>query len=406
MIKLPSNIIPRDRYLLKIEPYIGKSIIKVLTGQRRVGKSYILYQIIKKILKEESKANIIYINKEDLQFGFIKTYEDLDAYIKVNIRADIRNYIFIDEIQDINEFERSLRSLLLDQNNDIYITGSNSKMLSGELATFLSGRYIEIDVYSLSYPEFLVFHKLDDNNKSLDLFSKYGGLPYLINLTLEDAVVLDYLKNIYNTIVYRDVVSRYAVRNTFFLERLLSFISDNIGSLFSSKKISDFLKSQNIKISVNQILTYMNYFLSAYVIHRVSKYDLIGKRFFEVGEKYYFDNLGIRNSIVGYKISDRSKILENLVFNHLLYLGYNVKVGYLQDNEIDFVCELDNERVYIQVALKLDSEQVLNREFGNLLKINDNYPKYVISYDEFSGNTFDGIKVMHIREFLMLQKVV
>jgi len=392
--------------MARIEPYIGKSIIKVLAGQRRVGKSYILFQIMKRVLKEDVKANIIYINKEDLQFGSIKTFEDLTNYIFSNSRSDTRNYIFIDEIQDIDEFERSLRSLLLDQNNDIYITGSNSKMLSGELATFLSGRYIEIDVYSLSYPEFLNFHKLKDSENSLDLFSRYGGLPYLINLSLEDAVVLDYLKSIYNTIVYRDVVSRFSVRNTNFLERLISFVADNIGSIFSSKKISDYLKSQNIKISVNQILVYINYLLSAYIIHRVNKYDIVGKRIFEVGEKYYFENLGIRNSIVGYKISDRSKILENLVYNHLLYLGYSVKVGYLQDNEIDFVCEQDNEKIYIQVALKLDSEQIMKREFGNLLKIKDNYPKFVISYETFSGNTIDGIKAMNIREFLLLSKIV
>lgn len=219
--------------------------IKVLTGQRRVGKSYLLFQLMEQILTEDSDAHIIYINREDLFFDFMKSSKELNDYVLENSRKDGRNYIFIDEIQDIVDFEKVLRSLLPDERNDIYITGSNARMLSGELATFLSGRYIEFKVYSLSYPEFLHFHELDNNDRSFDLYARYGGLPYLINLQLTDEVAGKYLKSIYSTIVFRDVVSRYNLRNTVFLERLVRFLAGNTGCLFSAKNISDYLKSQH-----------------------------------------------------------------------------------------------------------------------------------------------------------------
>ena len=223
-------------------------------------------------------------------------------------RKEKYNYIFVDEIQEIVNFERVIRSLLLNENNDIYITGSNAKMLSGELATYLSGRYIEFSVYSLSYLEFLAFHKLENNNESLYLYSRYGGLPYLINLPLKDETVNEYLKSVYSTIVFRDVVSRYNLRNSSFLEKLVQFLSENIGNLFSAKNISDYLKSQHSTISVNQIQNYTEYLNNAFLIHRVGRYDLIGKRLFEIGEKYYFENMGLRNIVIGYRITDLSLI--------------------------------------------------------------------------------------------------
>ena len=296
--------------------------------------------------------------------------------------------MFIDEIQDIPEFEKALRSLLLNEFNDIYITGSNAHMLSGELATYLSGRYVEFTVYSLSYPEFLQFHTLEDSFASYAQYARYGGLPYLINLTLTDEVVDEYLKSVYSTIVYRDVVSRYNLRNSAFLEKLVRFLSENTGSLFSAKNISDYLKSQHTTVSVNQILNYVEYLSSSFLIHRVERYDLIGKRIFEIGEKYYFENMGLRNVVAGYRLSDKAKILENVVYNHLLYLGYSVKVGNL-------------EKLYVQVALRLDNEQTIEREFGNLLKIQDNYPKMIVTEDEFHGNTYEGIRNVSVREFLM-----
>lgn len=400
-MNFPRILKKRKGYIDRIKPFMQKSVVKVLTGQRRVGKSFLLYQLIEEILAKEPDANIIYVNLEDFTFSSLQTAEDLHSYIISHSKEKAKNYIFIDEIQDIPGFEKVIRSLLLNEDNDIYITGSNAKMLSGELATYLSGRYIEFKIYSLSYSEFLEFHGLTESETSYELYSRYGGLPYLLNLPLEDETVNEYLKSVYSTIVFRDVVSRYKLRNTLFLEKLIQFLSENIGNLFSSKNISDYLKSQHTTISVNQIQSYTEYLNNAFLIHRVERYDLIGKRVFEIGEKYYFENMGIRNIVVGYRITDKAKILENLVYNHLLYKGYDIKVGYYGDKEIDFIGEKNGEKLYIQVALKIDSDKTAEREFGNLLKIQDNYPKIVVTKDTFSGNSYEGIRHCPIRQFLM-----
>ena len=400
-MNFPRILKKRKGYIDRIKPFMQKSVIKVLTGQRRVGKSFLLYQLIEEILAEEPDANIIYVNLEDFTFSSQQTAEDLHPYIISHSKEKVKNYIFIDEIQDIPGFEKVIRSLLLNEDNDIYITGSNAKMLSGELATYLSGRYIEFKIYSLSYSEFLEFHGLTESETSYELYSRYGGLPYLLNLPLEDETVNEYLKSVYSTIVFRDVVSRYKLRNTLFLEKLIQFLSENIGNLFSAKNISDYLKSQHTTISVNQIQSYTEYLNNAFLIHRVERYDLIGKRVFEIGEKYYFENMGIRNIVIGYRITDKAKILENLVYNHLLYKGYDIKVGYYGDKEIDFIGEKNGEKLYIQVALKIDSDKTAEREFGNLLKIQDNYPKIVITEDIFNGNSYQGIRHCPIRQFLM-----
>lgn len=400
-MNFPRILKKRKGYIDRIKPFMQKSVAKVLTGQRRVGKSFLLYQLIEEILAEEPDANIIYINLEDFAFSFLQTAEDLHSYIISHSKEKAKNYIFIDEIQDIPGFEKIIRSLLLNEDNDIYITGSNAKMLSGELATYLSGRYIEFKIYSLSYSEFLGFHGLTESETSYELYSRYGGLPYLLNLPLEDETVNEYLKSVYSTIVFRDVVSRYKLRNTLFLEKLIQFLSENIGNLFSAKNISDYLKSQHTTISVNQIQSYTEYLNNAFLIHRVERYDLIGKRVFEIGEKYYFENMGIRNIVIGYRITDKARILENLVYNHLLYKGYDIKVGYYGDKEIDFIGEKNGEKLYIQVALKIDSDKTAEREFGNLLKIQDNYPKIVITEDTFNGNSYEGIRHCPIRRFLM-----
>ena len=400
-MNFPRILKKRKGYIDRIKPFMQKSVAKVLTGQRRVGKSFLLYQLIEEILAEEPDANIIYVNLEDFTFSSLQTAEDLHSYIISHSKEKVKNYIFIDEIQDIPGFEKVIRSLLLNEDNDIYITGSNAKMLSGELATYLSGRYIEFKIYSLSYSEFLEFHGLTESETSYELYSRYGGLPYLLNLPLEDETVNEYLKSVYSTIVFRDVVSRYKLRNTLFLEKLIQFLSENIGNLFSAKNISDYLKSQHTAISVNQIQSYTEYLNNAFLIHRVERYDLIGKSVFEIGEKYYFENMGIRNIVIGYRITDKAKILENLVYNHLLYKGYDIKVGYYGDKEIDFIGEKNGEKLYIQVALKIDSDKTAEREFGNLLKIQDNYPKIVVTEDTFSGNSYEGIRHCSIRQFLM-----
>ncbi|MBE5319123.1 ATP-binding protein [Pedobacter sp. MR2016-19] len=399
-MNIPIDVLNRDKYIYQIQPFIRKNLIKVLTGQRRVGKSYLVFQIINNIIEQDRDANIIYINKEDLQFDFIQNASDLNDYILLKVKPDLYNYIFIDEIQDITDFEKALRSLLLDQNNDIYITGSNAKLLSGELATYLSGRYIEFTIYSLSYSEFLLFHKLKNSDKNMEYYFKYGGLPYLINLTLNEQA-FEYLNSIYTTILFRDVVSRYNLRNTNFLEKLVLFLADNIGSLFSAKKISDFLKSQQTNIAPNQIQTYTKYLVNAYIIHEIDRYDIIGKRIFETGSKFYFENTGIRNAIIGYRPQDVGKLLENVVYNHLLYLGYKIKVGTVNTKEIDFIGERKGEFIYIQVALKLEDEATIKREFENLLQIDNNYPKYVITNSQFNGNTYQGIQHVYIRDFLM-----
>lgn len=400
-IKKPSKIHNRSSYIERIKPFIGKNLIKALTGQRRVGKSYLLFQIMDEVQKNNSKAPIIYINKEDLAFSEIETYLDLNEYIQKHRSKTEKTYIFIDEIQDIKEFEKALRSLVLDENLDIYCTGSNANLLSGELASFLSGRFIEITVYSLSFVEFLDFHKLPAKKESLEKYMKYGGLPYLIHLPQNEQVIFEYLKNIYTTILYRDIVQRYAIRNVNFLEQLVLFLADNTGSLFSAKKISDFLKSQRINVAANQVQTYIEYLTNSFIINKVKRYDIKGKQVFEVGEKFYFENLGIRHGIWGYRANDRAKIIENIVYNHLVYKEYKVNVGIINPYEIDFVCEKNGEKIYIQVALTLNDEKTIEREFGNLQKIKDNYPKLVITLDEFDGNTIEGIQHQSLFEFLL-----
>lgn len=394
-------VIPRQKYLKRIEPFIGKNLIKVFTGQRRVGKSYLLFQLMEEVKKRDSEAKILYINKEDLAFAHIRNADDLNGYVLQNKSADGKTYVFIDEIQDIENFEAALRSLLLDKNLDLYCTGSNANLLSSDIAGHLSGRYIKIPVYSLSYSEFLQFHQLEDSDDVLEKYLKFGGLPYLIHLSLEDPIVFEYLENVYSTILFRDVINRFSVRNTAFLEQLVLFLASNTGSLFSAKKISDFLKSQKINIAPNQVQTYIQHLTNAFLIHRVNRYDITGKRLFEIGEKYYFENLGIRNALWGFRPEDRGKILENVVYNHLLTENYKVQVGIIADNEIDFIAEKNGEKTYIQVALTLNEEKTIEREFGNLLKIKDNYPKLLITMDRFSGNTFEGVKVTDLRTFLL-----
>lgn len=381
-------------------PFMGKKLIKVITGQRRVGKSYLLFQLIEKIKQSDSTAHIIYINKEDLQFSHIKTAQDLADFVLANKKAGVKNHIFIDEIQEITNFEQALRSLLLDDDLDLYCTGLNAQLPSTDIAGTLSGRAIEIQVYALSYFEFLEFMQLDNNPKSLNLYFKYGGLPFLKELPLQDDVIFEYLKNIYSTIVVRDIVNRYNIRNGLFLEQLTQFLADNIGNLFSTKKISDFLKSQKINISNIQVQNYAEYLSNAFLIHKVNRYDIEGKRIFEIGEKYYFEDLGIRNALIGYRISDRAKILENMVFHHLKIAGFDIKIGGLNSQEIDFVADKNGERIYVQVALMIDSDKTAEREFGNLLKIADNYPKYVVTLDEFDGNSINGIKCLNFIEFI------
>ncbi len=397
----PVKIHKRSSYLERIQPYIGKNIIKVLTGQRRVGKSYLLFQIIQEIKEKNESATILYINKEDLAFSFIKNANDLNEYVLKHKATKGKTHVFIDEIQDIENFGDALRSLLLHTELDIYCTGSNANLLSGDIAGHLSGRYIAIEVFSLSYTEFIDFHHLPENDETRNKFMKYGGLPYLIHLELKDEIVFEYLKNIYQSIVYRDIINRYAIRNVNFLEQLVLFLAAHTGSVFSSKKMSDFLKSQKVNIAPNQVQNYTQHLVNAFLIHKVSRYDMIGKRLFEFGEKYYFENIGIRNGLWGYRPDDRGKIMENIVYNHLVFKGYKVHVGALGNKEVDFIAEKEGEKMYLQVALSINDPSTLEREFGNLQQIKDNYPKKIITLEGFNGNTLEGIETVSLREFLM-----
>lgn len=395
--------IPRPIYLERIKPFIDKEVIKVIIGQRRVGKSYLLFQIIDVIKGLHKNPHILYINKELNEFDKIKNYQDLLAYIKQKTSGQTgKHYIFIDEIQEIEKFEKALRGLQAKGGYDLYCTGSNAYFLSSELATYLSGRAVEISVFGLSYSEFLKFHKLKESRESFIQYIKYGGLPYLMHLAKEDAVIYDYLRNVYNTILFKDVVSKHKIRNLAFLERLVEYLADNVGSLVSAKKISDFLKSQKTKISPNVVLNYLAFLTQAFFIFQVRRSDVQGKKIFEINKKYYFGDLGLRHALVGYHQPDINKVLENLVFLHLLAAGYAVTVGQQEGGrEIDFVCEKAGQRLYVQVAY-LITEENKTREFGNLLAIRDNYPKMVVSMDELSGESeYKGIYQKNIRDFLL-----
>lgn len=400
-----NNFIERKYYIEKIKPYIDKDIIKVIVGQRRVGKSYFLHQIQSEIQKK-SDTNCIYINKELFEFRNIVDYVDLMEYINAKIIPSKKTAIFIDEIQDIKEFEKALRSLQAEGKYDIYCSGSNANLLSGELATFLSGRYIEFKIFPLTYLEFLDFQKLDNTDENFNQYLKFGGLPYLKNLRLTNEVVFEYLKNIYKTILLKDVVSRNSIRNIDFLENLSEYVAENTGNIISAKKISDHLKSQKIAISHNIVLNYLNFLSNAFLINRVKRSEIGGKKIFETGEKFYFNDIGLRNSIIGFRLQDIGKIYENVVYNHFLMLGYQITVGKLKDKEIDFICTKNHEKIYVQVAYVLADQKVIDREFGNLLKIKDNFPKIVVSSDTFQVQSYQGIKHINIRNLLAGNSII
>ena len=391
----------RINYINSFVPFINKEIIKVLVGQRRVGKSYMLYQFIDYIKNKYDNPKTIFINKELVEFSHIKTSIDLINYVKANSEKGKTNYLFIDEVQDIENFEIALRSLLAEGIFDIYCTGSNAKMLLSAIATFLSGRYIQFNIHSLSYSEFLQFHNLNDNSEAFMKFIKFGGLPYLHHLKLEENTVFEYLKSIYNTIILRDVVARHNVRNIAFLENLIYFLADNVGSLLSAKRISDFLKSQSVNISTKLVLEYLQFLEDAFFIKKVKRFDIKGRKIFEINDKFYFTDLGLRNSLRTFTMKDINKVLENVVFNKLIAEGFDVFVGKFDSKEIDFVAVKRDITIYVQVTYVIADEKVHAREFGNLLKIADNHRKIVVSMDEFAESNYKGIEHIHVKKFLL-----
>jgi predicted AAA+ superfamily ATPase len=393
--------INRPLYLDRIAPYAGQNLVKVLVGQRRVGKSVLLHQLMELVRALDRNAHCIYINKELFEFDSIRNYRDLVRAVKKQTMPGAANCLFVDEIQDIDHFESAIRSLVAEKKYDIYITGSNAFLLSGELATFLSGRYIEFKVFGLSYREFLVFQQLTDSSDSFQTYLRYGGLPYLSHLPLTDTLAFDYLRNIYAAILFKDVVARHNIRNVSLLENLVRYVADNVGSILSAKSISDFLKSQRVKVTPNVILDYLGYLEQAFFILRVNREDLRGKKIFEIGQKYYFEDLGLRHALLGYRTADMGKILENIVYLHLQIAGYRVTVGQLANREVDFVCTRGDERMYVQVAYLIADEATRKREFGNLELISDNYPKFVVSMDENAGGNQAGIQHVSVREFVL-----
>ena len=401
------ELLKREKYTQQIARWLGKQIIIVLTGQRRVGKSMCL-QLLAREKQAESDANVIYIDKEDDAFDAITTHESLNAYLSGHFATDKHNYILIDEVQDITGFEHSVRSWIKKPDTDVVITGSNAKMLSSELSTLLAARYIEIPIHSLSYTEFLYFHQLADNDESLGKYLLWGGLPYLRLIGLENTgQVKDYLQSVYDTIVLKDIIQREQIRNVTSFINLSRFASDNIGKLMSPNSITKYLRSQGENLSPVIIQNYLKYLCNAYLVYKVPRYDIHGKQLLENNDKYYFEDLGIRNKLVRtQQTNDIEKRLENVVFLHLLRLGYSVHVGQLRSSEIDFVAEKGEQTLYVQVAYLIADEETEKREFGNLQAIRNNHPKMVVSMNPLNTiSEVEGIRHIHLRQFLSMNEL-
>jgi predicted AAA+ superfamily ATPase len=401
MIDIFTDFIPRKDYFERIKPYIGSHIIKILTGQRRAGKSYILHQLTGEIKQRDGEANIIYINMELAEFRHLKTGDDLYAFVSSRL-ASQSNYVFIDEIQEISSFETALQSLFAEGRCDLYCTGSNAHLLSGDLATYLAGRYIQFQIHPLSYAEFLIFHRRDNSPEALRDYLRIGGMPYLASLPMTQSH--EYLKNIYESILLRDVMVRENIRNVRFMENLAAYLADNTGSLLSANNISKYLKSQRINIPVQTVINYLGALERSFLVHRVPRRDVRGLKIFEIGEKYYFEDPGLRNILALNPLPfDIAKLIENALYLFLIQRGYAVYVGNDGGAEIDFIAEKQEGRIYVQSCYRL-SEAAFAREFGNLLAINDNFPKYVVTLDEnpAPGN-YRGIQSVALRDFLLME---
>lgn len=396
------DLISRPNYYSKLEKLLGKGVLIVLTGQRRVGKSYVMKELVAR-KQQEPNANVIYIDKEKTAFETIVTYKDLVTYVEERLDKSKHNYLLIDEVQEIEEFERGLRNYYNESFIDVVVTGSNSDILSSDLGTMLSGRYVEVFIQGLSYPEFLEFHNLEDGEAAINKYINYGGLPGLRPFGLDNPETInDYLQGVYNTILVKDIIRRKKIRNVPFLENLIRFIADNMGKPMSATSIQNYMTSNESEVSKNLILKYMKAITEAYLAAAVSRYNIHGKKLLETNDKFYFGDVGIRNFIVGgRRANDIEKIVENLVYQHMVRLGYEVKVGQLYSTEIDFVGTRGDEVVYVQSAYLITEEKTFNREFGNLLPIKDNYPKYVISMTPYMDSSkWEGIIHIPFVEFL------
>lgn len=401
-------MLKRDEYIKQIVPFIDKDVIKVLTGIRRSGKSVMLKLLMEELKNRGINENqFIYINFENLKYRKLKNYERLYDFILNKVDDKYKSYyIFLDEIQEVEEWERCVNSLRVDEdfNFDIYITGSNAKLLSGELSTYLAGRYIEFVVYPFSFKEF--FEIMKEKNKEIDLkeafqdYVKFGGMPFLHNLDYNFEASMQYLQDLYASIILKDITQRNNIRDTDLLERIINYIVMNIGNTFSATSISKFFKSENRKVATETILNYIKACEEAFLVYRVARNDLLGKKILNVNEKYYIADHGIREAIMENNQKNINQVLENIVYFEMLRRGYNVKIGKVDNLEVDFVCKKNDETIYIQVSYLLASEDTKEREFSVLENIKDNYPKYVLSMDEFDMSR-NGIKHVNLIEFLI-----
>ncbi len=395
------GLIERSVYTNHIINMLGKGVVVVLTGHRRAGKSCIL-ENLGNLLRE--RGNVMFLDMEKPENVAVCDWEKLHTWIDGHRSTEKHNYLLIDEIQEIPEFERTLRWWVKQDGFDIIVTGSNAMMLSSEIASAFAGRYFQIHVYSLSFKEFLLFHGLQPSQETLMEYLQWGGLPFLHHIPMDDARTRgDYLGSIYDTIFVRDILNRRQIRNVTFIDNLTRFVADNSGKLFSANSIAKYMKAKESAVSSNTISDYMEMLCRSYMIDKVPRYDIKGKRLFEQQEKYYFEDLGVRNYLCRDKGHwDLEKVLENAVYLQLRRLGYTVYVGQLDGKEIDFVAKRGNETAYYQVSLQISAPETYEREFGNLKQIRDNYPKYVITMDAVAPlANDDGILVLPVQKFLL-----
>ena len=402
-------MIKRELYMSRIRPFIGSDLIKVMTGIRRCGKSVML-ELIKQELIESGvdPAQLISINFEDMNYSHLQTAQALHDEITKRV-AEVKGkaYLFFDEIQEVTNWEKCVNSFRVSLDCDIYITGSNAKLLSGELATYLGGRYVEFTIYPFSFREFIELYRPVVPNASIQKsFQKYlllGGMPYLANLRYTDAPSKQYLQDLFNSVQLKDIVKRNKIRDVDLLERIISYVMANMGTTFSANSLAKFLKNERRATAPETILNYIKYCCEAYLFYQVKREDIQGKQVLASNEKYYIADHGIREAVFGGNTRDINLVLENIVYLELLRRGYEITVGRAGDKEIDFVCNRHGKKLYVQVAYLLASEETVNREFGVYDSIRDNFPKYVVSLDEFDMSR-NGIKHQNICDFLLAEE--
>jgi predicted AAA+ superfamily ATPase len=400
-------MILRPSYIEAIKPFIGKVQIKIITGIRRSGKSTVLQLIKEELLQRDiPEEQIVSINFESFRYADMLEASKLYQFISNQIKTKQKYYLLLDEIQEVENWEKAVNSFLVDFEVDIYLTGSNSHLLSSELATYLAGRYVELPVYTLSYSEFLDFRSyyFSESENSGNLFYTYlrkGGFPVIHTVEYPEESGYKVIYDIYSSVILRDTVQRYKIRDVELLERVIRFAFDNIGNTFSGKNVADYFKSQQRKIDINTVYNYLNALEGAFILYRVPRYDLKGKEILKTQEKFYVSDISLIYATMGNRDRMIGGILENIVFLELKRRGYSVFVGKIGSNEIDFVAEMNGNKMYLQVAYKLESEQTVQREFGNLLAIDDQFPKYVITMDEFWKDSIEGVNHLYITDFLL-----